>query len=196
MSRTTIVVCLAGLLGAVTIQAAEEPNSAASAFIKCARIASDGQRLLCYDRLATELIELGLSSRGGLSSAQPQAATQVPTDTAGSSTPSPSPAAPAAEQVAPEATASASPVDKFGAERVEDDTNLKKIQSRFVGDFTGWDGKTEFELENGQVWRQAESGRFTYRAVNPMITIKRGFLGSYILTVDDMNTTVRVKRVK
>jgi len=194
MSRTTIFVCLAMLLGAAPIQAAEESNSAASAFIKCARIASDGQRLLCYDRLATELIELGLNSRGGLPTAQPlpQASTAGATADAGSS----SVQTPAADQPAPEATAAASPVDKFGAERVEDDTNLKKIQSRFVGEFTGWDGKTVFELENGQVWQQAESGRFTYRAVNPMITIKRGFLGSYILTVDDMNTTVRVKRIK
>jgi hypothetical protein len=194
MSRTTIFVCLAILLGAAPIQAAEESDSAASAFIKCARIASDGQRLLCYDRLATELIELGLNSRGGLPTAQPLP--QAPTAGATADTGSSSVQTPAADQPAPEATAAASPVDKFGAERVEDDTNLKKIQSRFVGDFTGWDGKTVFELENGQVWQQAESGRFTYRAVNPMITIKRGFLGSYILTVDDMNTTVRVKRIK
>lgn len=194
MSRTIIFVCLAILLGAAPLQAAEESNSAASAFIKCARIASDGQRLLCYDRLATELIELGLNSRGGLPTAQPLP--QGSTEAATADTGSPSVQTPAADQAAPEATAAVSPVDKFGAERVEDDTNLKKIQSRFVGEFTGWDGKTVFELENGQVWQQAESGRFTYRAVNPMITIKRGFLGSYILTVDDMNTTVRVKRVK
>jgi len=40
----------------------ENAGSTASAFMKCARIANDAQRLSCYDRLATELIELGLSN--------------------------------------------------------------------------------------------------------------------------------------
>lgn len=197
MSKNIIVACLVGLLGAATTQAAESSNSAASAFIKCARIASDGQRLLCYDRLATELIELGLTSRGGLPAASAPAASPAEATASAPSATAATPAAQeAAQEAAPQTTAAASSVDKFGSERVEDDANLKKIQSRYVGEFTGWDGKTRFELENGQVWEQAESGRWSHRAMNPMITIKRGFLGSYILTVDEYNTSVRVKRLK
>ena len=32
------------------------------------------------------------------------------------------------------------------------------IESHIVGTFTGWRGKTVFKLDNGQEWKQAESG--------------------------------------
>jgi hypothetical protein len=73
---------------------------------------------------------------------------------------------------------------------------VDQIQSRYVGEFTGWDGKTVFELENGQVWQQIGSGRMTYRVTNPMITIKRAFMGSYLLKVEGRNKSIRVKRIK
>jgi len=34
------------------------------------------------------------------------------------------------------------------------------IESRIVGEFTGWEGETVFELDNGQKWQQA---RYSYR---------------------------------
>lgn len=198
MSKTSIIAGLAVLMAAGP--AAAESDSAASAFMKCARIASDGQRLLCYDRLATELIELGLSARGGLPqspapAAAPPASGSAETPAAGVQD------APAATPAAtPEAaeTASGSSSDYFGAERMEDGpgSELDRIQSRYVGEFTGWDGKTIFELENGQVWQQIGSGRLTYRATSPMITIKRAFMGSYLLKVEGRNKSVRVKRIK
>jgi hypothetical protein len=176
----------------------ENAGSTASAFMKCARIANDAQRLSCYDRLATELIELGLSNL---------------------ETPAPAPAAPPS---APARAAAAAPSvqddrgegptvitgggaaavttteEGFGLERVEEaqDNDIKLIQSRYVGEFSGWDGKTTFPLENGQVWQQIESGRMSWTATNPMITIKRGFMGSYMLSVEGVNKKVRVKRIK
>lgn len=198
MSKPLIMAGLAALV--VSPQApAAEPDSAASAFMKCARISNDGQRLLCYDRLATDLIELGLTARGGL----PAAPAAAPKSVAGKSAAAPaaSPqqtetAPPAAAEAAPEAVVSSA--DQFGVERVEGaaGTDIDKIQSRYVGEFTGWDGKTVFELENGQIWQQSGSGRMTYRTVNPMITIKRAFMGSYLLKVEGRNKSVRVKRIK
>ncbi|MGD8978125.1 MAG: hypothetical protein PVG91_11015, partial [Gammaproteobacteria bacterium] len=171
-------------------------DSAASAFMKCARIASDGQRLLCYDRLATELIELGLSARGGLPQS-PAPAAAPPASGAAEAPAAAAQDAPAATSEA-EKTAPGSSSDYFGSERVEDGpgNDVDRIQSRYVGEFTGWDGKTVFELENGQVWQQVGSGRMTYKATNPMITIKRAFMGSYLLKVEGRNKSVRVKRIK
>jgi len=74
--------------------------------------------------------------------------------------------------------------------------DVKRIESRYVGSFEGWSGDTIFELENGQVWQQSQSGRLVYRAQDPKIVIKRGMLGGYYLSVDDVNRRVRVKRLK
>ncbi len=198
MSKPLIMAGLAALV--VSAQApAAEPDSAASAFMKCARISNDGQRLLCYDRLATDLIELGLTARGGL----PAAPAAAPKGGAGKGAAAPA-ASPQQTETAPPATAEAAPetavssADQFGVERVEGaaGTDIDEIQSRYVGEFTGWDGKTVFELENGQIWQQSGSGRMTYRVVNPMITIKRAFMGSYLLKVEGRNKSVRVKRIK
>ena len=87
-----------------------------------------------------------------------------------------------------------SATDSFGLD--ESGSGPKKIKSNYVGEFTGWDGDTIFRLENGQVWQQIESGRMAWRATDPMITIKRGFMGSYMLSVEGVNKKVRVKRIK
>jgi hypothetical protein len=220
--------------------AAADNRDTAVAFMECARISNDARRLACYDRLATDLIELGLA---GATSAAPPPAAPAPTRTtmaaqspdpvpapapavpsppveasaaAVPSAPPPAPApaapAPAAEAPAtaaapappPAPVASASPPSsrseaEFGYERTADGKSkeLKEIRSRHVPGFTGWTGKTVFRLENGQVWQQTRSGRMAYRGPDrPMITIKRGFMGGYQLTVEGINKKVYVKRIE
>ena len=72
--RTIFLLTLfSSLLASQTAAAQDEgAGTTASAFMKCARIANDAQRLSCYDRLATELIELGLSNLGGPEPAPPE----------------------------------------------------------------------------------------------------------------------------
>ncbi|MEM9101392.1 MAG: hypothetical protein AAGB12_03645 [Pseudomonadota bacterium] len=70
------------------------------------------------------------------------------------------------------------------------------IESRLVGPFTGWNGKTIFKLENGQVWQQSEKSNRHSRLDSPKVTISRGWLGTYRLKVEGMNASVRVKRIK
>lgn len=207
--RITLILTSVFLLlaGAAPVRA-DDSRSTASAFMKCARIANDAQRLSCYDRLATELIELGLSSMGptgGAASPAPSSAAQQPQESPAADAPSAktAEAAPSSGDDLPAASgggaaAVASSEQGFGLERVEEaqDKDVKKIQSRYKGEFTGWDGKTVFPLENGQVWQQIESGRMAWKATNPMITIKRGFMGSYMLSVEGVNKTVRVKRIE
>ncbi len=90
-------------------------------------------------------------------------------------------------------------VEAFGREHLPDDARggsvPDEIRGRIVGDFRGWSGNTTFRLENGQVWRQAEAGRFFVRAENPVVVIRRGALGSYLLSVEGYGSTVRVRRV-
>lgn len=70
------------------------------------------------------------------------------------------------------------------------------IESRILGEFRGWNGRTVFRLENGQVWQQSAPGEFVYRAQDPVIVIRRGTFGSYLLRVDGKGTTVRVRRIE
>lgn len=88
----------------------------------------------------------------------------------------------------PEAPSELPPVDRMARE---------PFQTRIDGTFSGWSGDTEFVLQNGMVWRQDESGRFRIQPVeNPRVTIKPGFGGSWRLSVEGHNRTVRVERIK
>ena len=72
----------------------------------------------------------------------------------------------------------------------------EKIESRIVGAFRGWHGRTIVTLENGQKWQQSESG--THGDVDmtgPAVVIKPMSMGSWLMVVKGCNCSVRVKRV-
>lgn len=71
------------------------------------------------------------------------------------------------------------------------------ITARIVGTFTGWNGDTEFELDNGMVWQQTEQGLLGVRPrENPEVTIQPGFLSSWELRIEGVNKRIKVKRIK
>jgi hypothetical protein len=70
------------------------------------------------------------------------------------------------------------------------------IRSRIRGAFSGWEGRTVFSLENGQVWRQVDGARFSVNLVDPTVIIEKGVLGAFYLRVDGYGSRVKVKRVK
>lgn len=61
-------------------------------------------------------------------------------------------------------------------------------------------GRTLFVLDNGQTWRQldGDDAQVTEPAAgNPMkVTIARGFLGNYNLTIEGRNGLIRVRRLE
>lgn len=72
-----------------------------------------------------------------------------------------------------------------------------EINSRIVGSFSGWSGDNVFELENGMVWEQAETGTFSVATIeNPEVRIRPGFFGSWQLQVEGYNRRLRVERVR
>ena len=83
--------------------------------------------------------------------------------------------------------------DNFGKVS-KDDAN--EINSRIVGKFNGWTGETQFQLENGQIWRQSGNGFLRVSMNNPKVKIEAGMFGGYILSVEGYNSRVKVKRVK
>ncbi|GAB2518208.1 hypothetical protein [Microbulbifer agarilyticus] len=59
----------------------------------------------------------------------------------------------------------------------------------------GAHGKYTFTLDNGQVWRQTDSGRTIWRG-GEEVTLERGALGSFFMRKSSGGRSLRVKRIK
>ena len=88
-------------------------------------------------------------------------------------------------------------VDESGKPAFYVDTKREKIHAHIKGSFVGWGGATEFALDNGQVWQQAESGSYSCPTEqNPAVLIKPMLLGSWLLYAEGCDESVRVKRIR
>ncbi len=71
-----------------------------------------------------------------------------------------------------------------------------RFQNRIAGDFTGWDQGTVLKLQNGQRWRVTDDERMHVATMhNPKVTLWKGFLNSWLLSVDGLDRTVHVAPV-
>jgi hypothetical protein len=71
------------------------------------------------------------------------------------------------------------------------------FSAHIAGEFHGWSGGTNFTLDNGQVWEQIDDTVVTLRRMtNPKVTISKGAFNSYYMSVEGVNDTVQVKRLK
>jgi len=167
---------------------------------RCALILDSIERLACYDGLSKRAAAAVTAPVAATAAAPVSAAATAPAATAAAAQGAPPPVAPAVPpaEPPPETSPAAADADSedFGLEE-QRAAETKLIRSRIDGIFDGWSGKTEFTLENGQVWRQAAGGKLVAReSENPEVEIKRGFMGVYYLKVDGYNPTVKVRRIK
>jgi len=72
------------------------------------------------------------------------------------------------------------------------------IYSSIVGTFDGWKAKGQlFKLANGMIWQQSEHDVFYVPPVeNPEVTIKKGFMNSWTLSLVGRNSKVSVRRIQ
>lgn len=70
------------------------------------------------------------------------------------------------------------------------------ITSRIDGAFTGWDGRTRFPLQNGQVWETNGTRRYSYSATDPEVVITRNFLGTWRMRLVETGKAIYVKRIQ
>src|SRR5512134_377438 len=107
---------------------------------------------------------------------------------------------PAAAGVATAAEDSQAAADSQDADRrgfKDDDEERTPISSRIVGRFSGWDGQTVFNLENGMIWAQADKDKFYIKEVeNPAVVIDPGMFGSWRLSVEGHDAECRVERIQ
>jgi hypothetical protein len=183
--------CLAG----VTL--AEPADDLLAGLHKCAAVADDKARLACYDALA------------------PQAQTVLATHSAPQESPRPATkeeqeswfgfdvgslfGSSPAQQTTPQ---------QFGSEnlpstRAKEETAKAELESITAGvteyAYTPF-GKFIVFLDNGQIWRQlegdADRAYFRKAAKDNKVTIGRGLIGSYNLTLNDSSKVYKVTRVK
>jgi len=69
------------------------------------------------------------------------------------------------------------------------------IESTISGDIKGWDGDTQFKLDNGQIWQQATTDYTSFYSYRPDVTIYQTNSGCR-MKVDGKADTVLVKRVR
>lgn len=78
-----------------------------------------------------------------------------------------------------------------------DNIKRQKIDTRIKGHFTGWQGRSQFTLDDGQVWKQAGSDAPECMASdNPKVKLKPSLFGSWLMYVDGCNGDVHVERVR
>lgn len=179
---------------------------AAESLADCAAINNSNARLACFDKLAgasgqADTAPVAAVPAPAMPAASTQAAPPVPVASNEAapipvSAPITTSAAPATEPTP--VTGVSSYQDIFGLENQAAVKGIKKITSRIINDFDGWDGRTVFRLENGQVWVQKDvNSTMSWRgSSHPIATIKRKAFNSYLLKVEGVNKSVRVNRVK
>jgi hypothetical protein len=177
---------------------------------ECGRIADDARRLACYDGLfrapppqSREVASPGqvpvatrATSAGTVSAPAAAAGTVV---AAGS-------AAAAATTGAATAAAAATPVEDFGLTEAQkqsrDSANpdqaeprIESITAVVAAAEQARTGEVQVTLDNGQVWRQADTAMRLFVRPGDTVTIRAAALGSFMLRVPG-RPAVRVRRVK
>ncbi len=153
------------------------------AFDACAREQDPAQRLACFDRET--------AARHTNQSAAPAA----PTQAAPASKPTAAPTAAPTRSSSSDIGLDARQLRKARRERGESEPPPPApIVARVVRVIPREPLISAFELDNGQIWEQAEAMRFSAMPRDE-VTIRHGMLGSFFLKGAD-GTSVRVHRLK
>jgi hypothetical protein len=171
------------LLFTATPSLAQSP----AALMACVRIGSDADRLACFDR--------------EMANASPEARVTTDKRTAEAAT------AAAAAAVAAKARAEADAVatrDAFGAETLPkradrpaaSPAGVEAVETAITEMLTNASGLGVFLLDNGQLWKQVDTGRLPNPRVGDRVTLTRTNFGGYHLNFVRQKSWVLVKRVR
>ena len=62
--------------------------------------------------------------------------------------------------------------------------------------FEGWTGKSVFYLDNGEIWKQRQGGKYRYTGQDTAVVIDANLFGFHVMTLTATGKTVGVKRIK
>ena len=177
-------------LGAVLVGTASA-DDVRDELLRCAQLQDEQVRLACYDALASVSASSATAPSGAGGSATDDGSAAVAAEAPdGIHVPA------AGDQAAPEAESGQSLTDRLFGMLPGREAGDNLLESRVVGEIRNPREGTRFTLENGQVWQQTDRTRRNYRATNPKVEIKEGFMNSYRMRLEGLNGRIRVRRVK
>lgn len=171
---------------ALVVPAASLVQAQTLDFGSCVRIEDLSARLACYDRAA------GRTPTGAA------AAPATGTAPAPVPVPAPTPQSAPAPDVAPAPASAAAPEAGFGSRSLpqkKQSDEPTKIQARVTAVRRLPRGEQVLTLENGQVWQQIEYKAEPQYEAGDVVVIRKGVLGSYLMTRATGSPTTRVKRI-
>lgn len=65
-----------------------------------------------------------------------------------------------------------------------------------IGDFSGWQGKTIFRLDNGEIWRQKGASKYRYQGSDRTVSLKQNWAGGWEMEVKATGKRVLVKKIR
>jgi len=81
-------------------------------------------------------------------------------------------------------------------QQLNKDVEREQFTATIKGHFTGWTGRTVFELDNGQVWKQNSGGSYRVSMDDPTVVIYPAAFGSWRLRLEKTGPSIGVERVK
>ena len=93
------------------------------------------------------------------------------------------------------AAAQPSRTDTFGLP-ASSKTPSPSVESSVSADFDGWSPNDKIRLANGQVWQVVDGSSASVAPRARKVTVRAGILGGYLLDLEGLNTTPRVRRVE
>ena len=93
-------------------------------------------------------------------------------------------------------TAFEAPVIRRTNKEVKEVEKKFEITTHIKPPFAGWSGSTLFYMENGEVWQQRLSGRYSYTKDDTAVLINKNFMGFHVMTLVATGQSIGVKRVK
>ena len=81
------------------------------------------------------------------------------------------------------------------ADEKKDNTKAESLKSRLVGDFDGWNGRSDFKLENGTRWvQQNQTDTYLYAPTlhSPKVRITPASIQGFWLEIEGLSRRVRV----
>ncbi len=161
-------------------------QSGSEAFLACARITEDGERLQCYDRAVG-----ALSAEGRRLAAERAAAAE----------------AAAKARAEAEARAAAEAAERAKAARIKGfgarggasagrEDRVDRIESAITETLTDSQGKRVFALDNGQLWRQTDGVFLSVVKPGTPATVRRSAMGGFMLRIESLGRSVPVTRIR
>ncbi|HKE44704.1 MAG TPA: hypothetical protein VKB41_09230 [Steroidobacteraceae bacterium] len=180
------------ILGALVVAGTAAAQSPAD-IAKCTAIATDAERLACYDRLFARSAEPAKSA--------PNASTKVADTTTPATAAGTNGAGAAGATTA--ATTAAAKHDDFGfdgrpppGQKEQQPAGPDQMDARIANVATQARGEHVLTLDNGQVWQQKEPDWHLAFNVGDEVTIKRGTMKSYRLQLKGNNRATAVTRIR